>query len=136
MSTQVDVDRREDVLVTKQPGVEKREVVTDDVNTRKRQTLERVSAMIAFVFIALEGLIGLRVLLKLLDANAKNGFGGAVYNVTGLFVAPFTGLFGNPALGGNILEITSVIAMIVYALLIAGSQYGGSDVRASVQHQR
>ena len=118
MSTNTEVDRRSDVKVTQQPGIETRQVVTEDVNARKLQTLERVSALIVFAFGALEGVIGLRFLLKLLDANSKNDFASFVYGFTGLFLAPFGGLFSNPATsGGNILEITSVVAMIVYALI-------------------
>lgn len=121
MSTNTEVDRRSDVRVTQQPGIETRQVVTEDVNTQKRQTLERVSALIVFAFVALEGLIGLRILLKLMDANSKNAFASFVYGFTGLFLAPFAGLTGNPATsGGNVLEVTSFIAMIVYALVAWG----------------
>jgi YggT family protein len=64
-------------------------------------------------------LIGLRVVLKLIDANSQNAFASFVYKLTALFVAPFAGLVGNPAMGGNVLEITSLVAMIVYALIAA-----------------
>ncbi len=113
------VARREDVRVSQQPGAEQRQVVTEDVNAGQRQTLQWVTALIGFLFTVLEGLIGLRVVLKFLDANAKNAFASFVYNITALFVAPFAGLIGNPAVGGNVLEITSLVALIVYALLAA-----------------
>jgi hypothetical protein len=112
------VDRLEQVRVTQQPGGETRQVVTENVNARKRQTLQRVSALAGFFFSLLEGLIGLRILLKLLEANPSNAFASAVYNFTGLFVAPFNSLIGNPvAAGGRVLEITSIVAIIVYALI-------------------
>lgn len=121
MSTHTEVDRRSDERVTQQPGIETRQVVTEDVSARKRQTLERVSALIVFAFVALEGMIGLRIILKLMDANSRNEFAGFVYGFTGLFLAPFAGLFANPATsGGNVLEVTSFIAMIVYALIAWG----------------
>ncbi|MBI3914261.1 MAG: YggT family protein [Chloroflexi bacterium] len=113
------VARREDVRVTQQPGAEQRQVVTEDVNASQRQTLQWVSAMIGFVFTVIEGLIGLRIVLKFIDANAKNAFASFIYNITALFVAPFAGLMGNPAIGGNVLEITSFVALIVYAMLAA-----------------
>jgi YggT family protein len=120
MSTHVGpVARREDVHVSQQPGAEQRQIVTEDVNAGQRQTLQWVTALIGFMFTILEGLIGLRVVLKLIDANSKNAFASFVYNITALFVAPFAGLVGNPALGGNVLEITSIVALIVYALLAA-----------------
>lgn len=120
MSTRVGpVARREDVRVSQQPGAEQRQVVTEDVNAEQRQTLQRVTALIGFFFTVLEGLIGLRVILKLIDANSKNAFASLVYSITALFVAPFAGLVGNPAVGGNVLEITSLVALIVYALVAA-----------------
>ncbi len=113
------VARREDVRVSQQPGAEQRQVVTEDVNASQRQTLQWVSAMIGFFFTVIEGLIGLRIVLKFIDANAKNAFASFIYNITALFVAPFAGLMGNPAVGGNVLEITSLVALIVYAMLAA-----------------
>ena len=113
------VARREDVRVSQQPGAEQRQVVTEDVNASQRQTLQWVSAMIGFFFTVIEGLIGLRIVLKFIDANAKNAFASFIYNITALFVAPFAGLMGNPAVGGNVLEITSFVALIVYAMLAA-----------------
>jgi hypothetical protein len=65
----------------------------------------------------LEGALALRILLKLIGANADNAFAGLLYRVTDLFLVPFVGLTGTPAAGGLVLEISSVIAMIVYFLL-------------------
>jgi YggT family protein len=113
------VARREDVQVSQQPGAEQRQVITQDVNAGQRQTLQWVTALIGFFFTVVEGLIGLRVVLKLIDANAQNAFASFIYKLTALFVAPFAGLVGNPAIGGNVLEITSLVALIVYALVAA-----------------
>ena len=120
MSTNVGpVARREDVRVSLQPGAEQRQVVTQDVNAGQRQTLQWVTALIGFFFTVVEGLIGLRVVLKFIDANSQNAFAGFVYSITALFVAPFAGLVGNPAVGGNVLEVTSLVALIVYILIAA-----------------
>ncbi len=120
MSTNVGpVARREDVRVSQQPGAEQRQVVTEDVKAGKSQTLQWVTALIGLLFTVLEGLIGLRVVLKFIDANSKNAFASFIYNSTAFFLAPFAGLVGNPAVGGNVLEITSLIAMIVYGLVAA-----------------
>ncbi len=117
MSSVGPVDRRQLVHITQQPGVERQEVVSEDVNSRKRLMLERLSALIGFAFSVLEGAIGLRVLLKLMEANPKNVFANFVYNFTALFLSPFAGLVANPSAGGMILEITSIVAMLVYALI-------------------
>jgi uncharacterized protein YggT (Ycf19 family) len=65
----------------------------------------------------LEAALALRVLLKLMGANAENPFASMLYGVTGAFLAPFAGLTGTPAAGGMVLEVSTLIAMLVYALL-------------------
>jgi len=67
-----------------------------------------------------EVLIGLRVLLKLIDANPNNAFAGFSYNIASLFLAPFFGLTGSPAAGGSVLEVPSIIAMLLYAFVAWG----------------
>ncbi|MBP7693575.1 MAG: YggT family protein, partial [Anaerolineales bacterium] len=65
----------------------------------------------------LEALIMFRVMLKLIAANPDNPFAQLVYNLSNLFVFPFMGLTAAPAAGGAVLELSSLIAMLVYALL-------------------
>jgi YggT family protein len=65
----------------------------------------------------LEALIALRFVFKLIGVNAANAFAAFLYGVTDLFVAPFASLTGAPAAGGMVLEISSLIAMVVYLLL-------------------
>ena len=65
----------------------------------------------------LEALIALRVVFKLIGVNAANAFATFLYGVTNIFVAPFATLTGAPAAGGMVLEISSIIAMIIYALI-------------------
>ncbi len=65
----------------------------------------------------LEAAIGLRVVFKLIAVNAANPFATLLYGVTHIFVAPFASLTSAPAVGGMVLEISSIIAMIVYLLI-------------------
>jgi len=65
----------------------------------------------------LEALIALRVVFKLIGVNAANSFAAFLYSVTNIFVAPFASLTGAPTAGGMVLEISSIIAMIIYALI-------------------
>jgi len=59
-------------------------------------------------------------MFKLIAVNAANPFAALLYNVTGLFVAPFASLMSAPTAGGMVLEITSIIAMVVYLLIAWG----------------
>jgi hypothetical protein len=65
----------------------------------------------------LEVLLGLRILFKLIAVNPDNLLASLLYGITSLFLFPFAGLTSTPSAGGMVLEISSLIAMIVYALL-------------------
>jgi hypothetical protein len=85
---------------------------------RERRILTFKATQLVWLLLGiLEALIALRVVFKLIAVNAANPFATLLYNVTGLFVAPFASLVGAPAAGGMVLEISSVIAMVVYALI-------------------
>lgn len=68
--------------------------------------------------VVLEILIGFRIFLKLIAANPQSGFASFVYSVTAPFLAPFAGLTSTPSANGSVLEISSIIAMVVYGLLL------------------
>lgn len=73
-----------------------------------------------FVWVALgvlETFIALRILLKMIAANPGSPIVGFIYNVTALFLVPFVGMTATPAAGGMILEISSMFAMLIYALI-------------------
>jgi len=65
----------------------------------------------------LEAAIALRVIFKLVAVNEANSFATLLYSVTGFFLAPFASLAKAPAAGGSVLEVSSIIAMIVYLLI-------------------
>ena len=65
----------------------------------------------------LEVMLALRFGLKLIGANPASPFAVFIYGFTGLFLFPFAGLTGAPAAGGMVLEFTTLIAMVVYALI-------------------
>ncbi|MCL4265598.1 MAG: YggT family protein [Anaerolineae bacterium] len=80
-------------------------------------SLNKVDRIIWLIAIILETLIGFRVFLKLIAANPESGFASFVYTITAPFLAPFAGLTSTPSASGAVLEISSIIAMVVYALL-------------------
>ena len=117
---EVAVDRREEKVVTEQPGYAATEQVTRDVAAERRLVLFQVTRIVWAILVLLEVLLGLRFVLKLIAANPDSGFAAFMYGITGPFVAPFTGLIGTPMSGGMILEVTTLIAMTVYALFFWG----------------
>ena len=87
------------------------------VEAEQRRTLLKISQFIWLSFGVLEGLIGLRILLKLIAANPNNPFAQLIYDVTDLFLWPFAGLTMTPAANGIVLEVSSIIALFFYALV-------------------
>lgn len=83
----------------------------------QRITTFKATQMIWLLFGLLEAAIGLRVLFKLIAVNPANPFAAFLYKVTDLFLAPFASLIGAPAADGMVLEISSIIAMIIYLLV-------------------
>jgi len=77
----------------------------------------KITQLIWLLMGLLEAAIALRVVFKLIAVNAANPFAALLYSVTDLFVAPFASLIGAPAAGGMVLEVSSIIAMIVYFLI-------------------
>jgi len=113
---EVAVDRREETVVTHEPGYAATERVTRDVAAERRLQLFQIERIIWTILGLLEILLGLRFVLKLIGANPGSGFSEFIYGITALFVAPFAGLIRTPVAGGAVLELTTFIAMAVYAL--------------------
>ncbi len=121
--TELSVDRREETVTTQQPGYAATEQVTRDVAAERRQGFSMAVQIIWGVLGLLEILLGLRFILKLIGANTISGFAQLIYGITNLFVAPFDLLVGTPASGGMVLEVTTFIAMCIYALIFWGIVY-------------
>jgi hypothetical protein len=86
----------------------------------QRAVLARITQLIWFFAGVLEALLGIRFLLKLLAANPDAGFATFVYGITDVFLAPFAGLTATPSASGAVLEISTLVAMLVYGLVAWG----------------
>jgi len=93
------------------------EHVVEDVNLEYRETVYKIVQIVWLLFGGLEALISIRVILMLIGANPGNWFTAFVYQLTQLFLWPFQNLIANPSFQNMTLEVTSIIAIIVYALL-------------------
>jgi uncharacterized membrane protein len=93
------------------------ESVAYDPYQSRRAAAFRVTQIIYWIFGLIIGLIAIRFILKLLGANPSAGFAEFIYSVTNVLVAPFVGLFGNPQAQGSVMEVQSLIAIVVYALI-------------------
>ncbi len=87
-----------------------------DYNQKK--AVFKTYQVIWYIFGLLEILLGFRVFLKLIAANPGSYFAAFIYNLSYIFVAPFSGIVSISVMPqGSILEWTTILAMIVYAVL-------------------
>ena len=114
---QEDAERIEEERVHEHPGLQHRERVVQNVGRERRQSLWQITSLIWLAACLLEALIGMRVLLKMLAANPDAPFAQWVYGLSYVFLWPFLGLTATPSAEGIVLEVPSMIAMVVYALL-------------------
>jgi len=91
-----------------------------DIGQELRFFSLKATQWIWLVLSIIEALIGLRVLLKVIGANPASPFAAFIYNASDIFLFPFAGLVNTPAVGTAVLEFSSIIAMLVYALVAWG----------------
>jgi len=96
------------------------ERVVEDESTNRFAAQDTARRVVWFLAGLLLVDLALRFVFKLTGANAGSGFASFVYGSTNPFVAPFNGIFGNAASGGAVFEPSTIVAMIVYALLAWG----------------
>lgn len=79
------------------------------------------SRVINYIVGAIEFALALRLVFKLLAANAANGFVSFVYSLTDPLVQPFSGIFRvavvRGAEGTSVFEPSVIVAMVVYAII-------------------
>ena len=98
-------------------SLEQDEIAAYDPYAERRQSSYKGVQALWLVIGIIEALIAIRFILKALGANPDAGFAAFIYNVTYPLILPFIGLFGTPQAGGSVLELHSITALIVYALV-------------------
>ena len=93
------------------------QTVQKDPGTERRVFTFKATQVVWLLLSIFEALLALRFVLKLIGANPASPFAVALYGFTGLFLYPFAGLIGTPAMGDMVLEISTLIAMLVYGLI-------------------
>jgi hypothetical protein len=80
---------------------------------------ELTRRIIVLVFGLIQLVIGARLVLLLLDAQAGNGLVAGILNLSQLFVAPFEGILRTDAIhsAGSTLDVAAVVALVGWTLL-------------------
>ena len=95
----------------------KRVIKSTEINETNRFVVLFPNLVNAFMGI-IESFLLIRIILRLFGANAQNMFVNFVYSVSAFFARPFSNIFENIELKkGMILEVNTLIAMIIYALI-------------------
>lgn len=85
---------------------------------------QTIEYLIYFFAGLLEILLAFRLVLKLMGASLASAFVGLIYGITGIFIAPFEGIFRRGFAQGvettSVLEPATLVAIIVYAVLAWG----------------
>ena len=91
--------------------------VVEDEAVGRLSTLDLVSRLIWFLTgLLLVGLVS-RFILKATGANTNSSFVRFIYNSTAAFVAPFRGIFSDSVSGSNVLEVSTIVAIVVWAVI-------------------
>ena len=77
----------------------------------------KVTQLIWLFLGILEALIVLSIGLKLIGANPASPIVALIYGFTYLFLFPFEGMIVTPSAGSMVLELSSLFAMLIYALI-------------------
>jgi hypothetical protein len=80
--------------------------------------------IVYYILGVLEVFFAFRLIFKLLGANPASYFVSLIYSTSGIFLTPFNGIFRTAVNNGietrSILEPTTIIAIIVYAIFAYG----------------
>jgi hypothetical protein len=83
-----------------------------------------VNRLVYYIVGVIETLLVFRFTLKILGANPISPFVSFIYSVSGVFVAPFTGIFHTAVAEGietvSVLEPATIFAFLVYLVLAVG----------------
>lgn len=79
--------------------------------------LYRSAQIVWYILSVIEGLLAIRFVLKLLQANPDAFFTNFIYTLSNIFVFPFVAVFQNTRVASSVFEWTTLLAMLVYWIL-------------------
>ncbi len=99
--------------------VENVQQYVENPNQKRANMRYWITSLVYFLLGVLEIILLLRFIFRLLGANPYNSFIILLYSLSGIFVGPFNGIFNDQTLGrgGSVFELSTIVAMVVYALI-------------------
>jgi len=94
-----------------------REAAETERELGRGRTAARISQVVDYFFYIIYGLIGLQFVLKLMGARPGSGFVQFVAVVSWPLLAPFERIVATPSAGAFQLQLSYLLALVVYILL-------------------
>ncbi len=116
MQTQQDTQTVKTVL-TNAPAVD---VGSPQKAYGTKKAIFRLYQVIWYILGVVEILLASRILLKLIGANLNSGFTSFIYSISAPLALPFSGVLGVTTSLANVIEWSTLIAMVVYAVVAFG----------------
>lgn len=127
MTQQQDIEVTTTSAPSTQQVVRNTRVVTPAVMTGSLQktydtkkAIFRSYQVIWYILGVIEVILAFRIILKFLGANTYSGFTGLIYAVSAPFALPFAGILGTTVSSDIVFEWSTLIAMVVYAVIAYG----------------
>jgi len=100
------------------PTVTQGTVVSETVR-RRPSAAETWRRVVVLIFGIIQGLIAIRIVLLLIDANQANGLVTFIYNLSAFFVGPFEGVLNTDAVraGASVFDIAALVALVGWTIL-------------------
>lgn len=96
----------------------------NNTDNKSKENNLKLRKIVYYLLGIIEAFFAFRLIFKLLGANAGSPFVSLIYNVSDIFIAPFSGIFKTTVTKiietKSVLEPATIIAMIVYALISYG----------------
>jgi hypothetical protein len=89
----------------------------------KKKVIFRTHQIIWYILGFVETLLGFRMALKALGANAGSDFTSFIYTLSDPLALPFQGIFRTSVSSGSVFEWSTLVAALVYALIAYGIVY-------------
>lgn len=95
-------------------------VVQKNVTTGNKSSseflLRKVNDIVWLFIVLILLLLVIRIVFLLLGAN-NTGIVSTLYQISGVFIAPFVGIFQSPSYGSTFFDMAAVVGMVFYSIL-------------------
>lgn len=124
-TTEVVKSRPKVITTTTKISEKKPEIRTEPPQRvfEKKKTIFRAYQIIWYILAIIETLLIFRFVLKALGANPFSGFTNLIYALSDPLALPFSGILRTIVVGTSVFEWSTIIAIIVYALIAWGIVY-------------